>query len=300
MPAFKIPEMEPDEFTLWQSMLEKRTGLWLPETRKAFLLTSLDRHMREKGIEKYQDFYQMLDDGLISGLDWATLVDSLTVHETCFYRDNESLKLVASYCRNKILRTIENTPDIQQHIQLWSVGCSTGEETYTLALEMAKLNLSIKESTGKLIYFGVTGIDVSYPSLAVAREGIYSDKCVEFMPKTSFNNYFEQLADGHIQIKNSIRKRTCFMQSNILELDTESNQLFDVIYCQNVMIYFKQDRKQTIINDFEKRLKPGGLLILGHGEITSSSNSNLMRVNNKHCLAFIKSDQDTTKLSEMA
>jgi len=300
MSAFKIPEMGFGEFSLWQSMLEKRTGLWLPETRKAFLVTSLHRHMREKKIDNYQDFYQILDKGLVSSLDWARLVDSLTVHETCFYRDKDSLNLVTSYCRNKALQEFDLNPNNSQHFQLWSVGCSTGEETYTLALEMEKLNTSLLQSTGKNIYYGVTGIDVSYPSLVIAREGIYSDKKLDFMPTTSLNSYFEKLADGHIQVKEEIRKRTCFIQYNILEINQQPNQYYDVIYCQNVMIYFTQERKESIVNDLAKRLKPGGILILGHGEVTSVTNPNLTRVDNKHCLAFIKSDNNITSMVELS
>ncbi len=300
MSLFKIPEMESEEFLLWQSLLEKKTGLWMPETRKTFLVTSLQSHMRDRGIKNYQDFYHLFDEGIASNLDWAKLVDSLTVHETCFYRDKDSLNLVTSFCRNKVLKAIEKEPEANQHLQLWSVGCSTGEETYSLALEMEKLNISVSESTGQSIYYGVTGIDVSYPSLAIAREGIYSDKNAMFLPKTSFNPYFEHLPDGYIQVKESVRKRTCFIQANILELEDESKQLYDVIYCQNVMIYFKQERKNAILESFEKRLNPGGILILGHGEITSFSNSNLTRVDNKHCLAFIKNEQDNTKLPELA
>jgi len=300
MSAFMIPEMEPNEFILWQSMLERKTGLWLPETRKAFLVTSLNRHMREKGIKRYKDFYQLLDSGQVSSLDWARLVDSLTVHETCFYRDLDSLNLVTSFCRNKILKGFQQKPTSVQDLQLWSVGCSTGEETYTLAMEMEKLNLSLRPDQQKLMYYGVTGIDVSYPSLAVAREGIYSNKNSDFLPSTSFNSFFDRMADNHIQVKSGIKRRTCFMQANILELEQEPKQFFDVIYCQNVMIYFRQERKATIIEDFEKRLKPGGMLILGHGEITSVANANLTRVDNKHCLAFIKSERSITKNSELA
>ncbi len=300
MSAFKIPEMGAEEFLLWRSLLEKRTGLWMPETRKAFLVTSLHRHMREKGIQNYHDFYQMLDEGLVSSLDWASLVDSLTVHETCFYRDKDSLNLVTNYCRNKALKAFERQPNESQHFQLWSVGCSTGEETYTLALEMEKLNISLRESVRKTIYYGVTGIDVSYPSLAIAREGIYSDKKLDFIPPTSFNHYFEKLADGHVQVKQKIRKRTCFLQKNILEMNLQPNQFYDVIYCQNVMIYFRQERKKSIVNDLAKRLKPGGILILGHGEVTSISNSDLTRIDNKHCLAFIKGDGDLINMAELS
>jgi type IV pilus assembly protein PilK len=300
MSAFMIPEMEPEEFLLWQSMLERRTGLWLPETRKAFLVTSLNRHMREKGIESYRAYYSLLDSGRVSNLDWAQLVDSLTVHETCFYRDLDSLNLVTSFCRNRISHGFRANPNKVQDIQLWSVGCSTGEETYTLAMEMEKLSANLTEAQKELTYYGVTGIDVSYPSLAVAREGIYSNKNSDFLPSTSFNNFFDQLADNHIKVKNEIKKRTCFMQANILELDKEPMQMFDVIYCQNVMIYFRQERKSAIIKDFEDRLKPGGILILGHGEVTNVDNENLTRVDNKHCLAFIKRENSITKNSELA
>jgi type IV pilus assembly protein PilK len=300
MSLFEIPEMESEEFLLWQSMLEKKTGLWMPATRKTFLVTSLQSHMRDRGIKNYQDFYHLFDEGRASNLDWAKLVDSLTVHETCFYRDKDSLNLMTSFCRNKVLKTFYDFPYTQQHLQIWSVGCSTGEEVYTLALEMEKLNVSVSESIGKSIYYGVTGIDVSYPSLAIAREGIYSDKNATFLPKTSLNPYFDHLPDGYIQLKESIRKRTCFMQANILELDDCSKQSFDVIYCQNVMIYFKQERKNKILESFEKHLNPGGMLILGHGEITSFSNSNLTRVDNKHCLAFIKNEKNNTKIPELA
>lgn len=300
MSAFMIPEMEPQEFILWQSMLERRTGLWLPETRKAFLVTSLNRHMREKGIKRYRDFYELLDSGQVSSLDWARLVDSLTVHETCFYRDLDSLNLVTSFCRNRISQGFRLNPTKVQDIQLWSVGCSTGEETYTLAIEMEKLSANLTTNQKDLMYYGVTGIDVSYPSLAVAREGIYSNKNSDFLPSTSFNNFFDQLVDNHIRVKDDIRKRTCFMQANILELDKEPKQLFDVIYCQSVMIYFRQERKAAIIKDFEERLKPGGILMLGHGEVTSVDNENLTRVDNKHCLAFIKREHNITKNSELA
>lgn len=300
MSAFMIPEMEASEFVLWQSMLERKTGVWLPDTRKAFLLTSLNRHMREKGIKCYKDYYQMLESDQVSNLDWARLVDSITVHETCFYRDLDSVNLVTSFCRNRTLKGFRRNPRGVQDIQLWSVGCSTGEETYTLAMEMEKLNVSLSPTQQDLMYYGVTGIDVSYPSLAVAREGIYSNKNSDFLPSTSFNSYFDKLADNHIQVKSSVRQRTCFMQANILELNQEPKQFFDVIYCQNVMIYFRQERKATIIKDFEKRLKPGGILILGHGEITKVESSNLTRVDNKHCLAFIKSEDGINRNSELA
>ena len=291
MAAYEMPDMPSDEFALWQTLLEKRTGLWLPESRKVFLIAALTRHLKEKGLNNFSELYSKLDAGAISVLDWATLVDSLTVHETCYYRDAASLSLFANYCRNKVLDGLQKTPQRPQHIQVWSVGCSTGEEAYTLAIELDKVNVGLKESNNKEMYYGITAIDISYPSLAVAREGIYAGRQLDFVPATAKNLYFEKLADDYFQIKPHIRQRTCFIQGNVLELGKKNKQEFDVIYCQNVLIYFRKERKQEVIRQLTKRLKPGGLLVLGHGETTEVDNKELTRVDNKQCLAYLRNSE---------
>ncbi len=298
MAAFNIPEMESDEFALWQTLLEKRTGLWLPESRKAFLVAILYRHMKEQGISGYSELYYELSTDVIPINDWAKLVDSLTVHETCFYRDDASLKAVTNYCRNKALNEFQRHPECSQNINIWSVGCSTGEEVYTLAIEMDKLNIGLKEACGKMVYFGVGGIDISYPSLAVAREAIYAAKQLDFVSQATKNFYFDKLADDHYQISEQIKQRTCFIQGNVLDLGTDVKQKYDVIYCQNVLIYFRQERKQQLIEQLTKRLVPGGLLVLGHGEVIGLDNQGLTRVNNKHCLAYMRNDSQMTKMTE--
>jgi len=288
MVALITPEMESKEFALWQALLERQTGLWLPESRKAFLITALARHLKDKEFSDYDELYSKLDDGSISISDWASLVDSLTVHETCYYRDPDSLRLVANYCRNKALENFEKLNGKPQHFQLWSVGCSTGEEAYTLAIELDKLNLGLEEACGNRVYYGVTGIDISYPSLAVAREGVYAAKQLDDMPLATRNHYFNRLADGYYQIKNQIRQRTCFIQSNVLDLEVESKQQFDVIYCQNLLIYFRNDRKKQVIERLANRLKPGGILVLGHGEVLELNIDKLTRVDTKQCLAYLQ------------
>lgn len=292
MSAFNLPEMNSEEFVLWQELLEKRTGLWLPESRKAFLIAALHRHIRDRDISDYSELYSKVDAGSVSIVDWASLVDSLTVHETCYYRETNSLNVVNSYCRNRALEGFENEPNKPQHFQLWSVGCSTGEEAYTLAIEMDKLNITLQEICGKTVYFGVTGIDISYPSLAVARQGIYASRQLDFVPQVTKNSYFDKLPDDYYQIKDSIRQRTCFIQSNILELNAKLKQSYDVIYCQNVLIYFRQDRKQKVVEELASRLKPGGILMLGHGEVTRVDNKKLTRLDNKHCLAYLRNDNE--------
>jgi chemotaxis protein methyltransferase CheR/type IV pilus assembly protein PilK len=113
--------MPSEEFVLWQTLLEERTGMWLPETRKVFLTTALASHMKTKGISCYSELYSKLSANAISVLDWAALVDALTVHETCYYREDSSLRLVSNYCRNKALEGFEKAPDKPQTIDIWSL-----------------------------------------------------------------------------------------------------------------------------------------------------------------------------------
>lgn len=290
MVVFNLPDMESDEFAAWQALLEQKTGMWLPESRKVFLVAALSRHMKTQGISRFADLFDALQSGGISILDWASLVHSLTVHETSFYRDLASIRVVANYCRNRVLSGLEQNPDKPQHLQVWSVGCSTGEEVYTLAIEMDKLSQGIWEANGKKVYFGVTGIDISYPSLAVAREGIYASRQLDFAPQPIKNFYFKPLEDNYFQVKDELKQRTCFIQGNALDFDSKIEEKYDVVFCQNLLIYFKPERQRVLVEYMAKKLKRGGILVLGHGEAFGIQSPLLKRIDNKHCLAYLRSD----------
>ena len=286
MAYFDVPDMEPQEFSLWQSLLDERTGLWLPESRKIFLTAALVRYIKDKKLSGYKALYSKLKKGDLTVLDWASLVDTLTVHETCYYREKNAIQFAVDYCKSKAIDGFKQQPDEPQHIQIWSVGCSTGEEVYTLAIEMDKLSYSLEESHGKKIYFGVTGVDISYPSLNVASEGRYSSKQLDSLPDAVVRCYFDKLEDDVYQVSDNIKRRTCFIQGNVFDMGKKIKQKFDVIFCQNVLIYFRNERKQQVVKQLKERLKPGGVLILGHGEVTSIEADDLKKVDNKLCLAY--------------
>lgn len=297
MKRFSLPEMEADEFALWQALLEKKTGLWVPENRKPFLLSVLSSYLKEKEFDCYRDLYTKLGSGEISMFDWASLADALTVNETRFYRDQVSIDLLVNRCKKNAQDGFQQSPDESQHVQVWSVGCSTGEEVYTLAIELDKLSSGLKEAYGKSLYFGITGIDISYPSLALAREGVYSARKLQHLSQVTRNTYFEQLDDQLYKVGSRIRPRTCFIQGNLLDLGARFRQEFDIIFCQNVLIYFRQQRKQEVVQQLAERLKPGGMLILGHGELTDLSCQALTRVESKHCLAYFREHDKTKKVT---
>ncbi|PWK46878.1 CheR family methyltransferase [Pleionea mediterranea] len=284
----ELPDMDSEEFKRWQSLLEQRTGVWLAENRKSFLLTNLAQRMRERGFESYQSYFDSLDNGVGSALEWASLVDLLTVHETRFFRDMASMDLVRNHIQKLINKAVNQQQEGPVNAQVWSVGCSTGEEVYSLAMLASDVDTSALQKQGRNFYFGLTGVDISFPALAQAREAIYHQRKLYSVPPEMLDTYFDSLADGYYQVRNQLRHRTCFVQANVKELESSPKQLYDVIYCQNVLIYFQNERREKIVEQFISRLSPGGLLVLGPGELNNVSHPLIEKVSTKHCQAYLR------------
>lgn len=272
-----VPDMDDAQFLQWQALLERRIGVWLPPQRKLFLLSGLLMRMREVGEEDYRGYYRRLSGGLEAEYEWAQLIDCLTVHETRFFRDPESLALVETFCRARL------AANPGKSLELWSVGCASGEEAYTLALLMHQL----REAQGHFFY-GVTGIDISYPALAAAREGIYHRRKLETIPDDLRARCFVAKGDDYFQLVPEVRARVLFVQGNLVDNRVAPEHRYDVIYCQNVLIYFQPDRRQQILQILADRLAPGGLLVLAPGEMMDWQPPALERVNHPQSLAFTR------------
>lgn len=271
-------EMNSEQFLQWQALLEHRTGMQIPSQRKSFLETSLTIRMREIGCADYDRYYEKLMSGLAGEVEWATLVDRLTVQETSFFRHTHSFDLVRDFCR----RLYEKQG--RKHIELWSVGCATGEEPYSLAMVMDDL---VKDFPGKR-YYGITATDISLPALAKARDGVFSVRRLERIPEHFRKRYFEALDRGRSRIVPRLKDRVCFAQINVLGLGEAPVQNVDIVFCQNVLIYFQRWRKQDIVTKLADRLAPGGMMVLGVGEVIDWHRPDLERVQFEDTLAYVK------------
>jgi len=272
-----LPE---DKFLLWEKLLESRTGIQLAPQQKVLLQTQIAIRMRELEINSYDEYYRQVEQDNKSGLvEWEILVDRLVVKETTFFRHRPSIDYVRQYLKNKIS---QNT--IKESFDIWSVGCSTGEEPYGLAMMASDC---LKESD-QHFYFGITAIDVSLPALSIARQGVYGKRSMAFLTDDESNSYFNSYGHNQFKVLPELQKRVCFSQSNINDLATASIQKMDVVYCQNVLIYFRRWRRREILNRLVEHLKKGGLLIIGLGETTDWQHKDMQRVDNDEVQAYIK------------
>jgi len=274
------PAMDAEQFQLWQALLEERTGMTLSNERKTFLETSLSIRMRELGIEDYDTYYEHLMVGSTESraMEWSVLVDRLTVQETSFFRHPSSYALVEEF----VQRFKAEQPD-GASLDVWSVGCSTGEEAYSLAM---MINEQLNGGDRKLFY-GITATDISLPTLAKARKGEYPARRVLQVDPLLREKYFQPCGNEQtLAVTPVLRERICFARLNVLDLSNAPMNDMDLIFCQNMLIYFRRWRKRQIVNRLAERLAPGGILVLGPGEVTDWQHPDLERIHFADTLAF--------------
>ena len=173
-------------------------------------------------------------------------------------------------------------------LHAWSVGCSTGEEAYALAMVLD--DALARAGGNEKVYFGVTATDISAPALAVGRAGLYSPARFEEIPPALRARYCEPNPDGFV-INQALRRRVGFVQFNLMDIARSPLKRLDLIFCQNVLIYFARDRRVVLLEALAELLKPGGLLVLGPGEVTGFSHPLLNRIGGPQTLAFRSTDR---------
>jgi type IV pilus assembly protein PilK len=272
-----MPDMEEEQFLLWQNLLEERTGMCLAPHRKSFLQTSLGIRMRELGCSDYEDYFKKVTTGSGGAIEWTILSDRLTVQETRFFRDPDAMMFV----KNHLLKMIKTSP-LDRSFDIWSMGCSSGEEVYSLAMlaDECLSPLGLK--------YSVMGTDLSTVVLRKARQGKYPVRRLETLPVSYRERYCLATENNEHQIISRVRDRTCFTQANALNLDAFPVSGLSVIYCQNLLIYFRRWRRREILNALADRLVEGGILVTGLGEMVDWQHPNLVQVDSNELSIYVR------------
>jgi type IV pilus assembly protein PilK len=278
-----LPTLSAEQFTQWGKLLEERTGIQLVFQQKAWLESQMSNRMRELSFEDYDSYYEYVSQGLEGKLEWTRLVDRIAVKETSFFRHRESLEYVRQYLQNKI-----NNQTLNESFDIWSLGCATGEEAYSIAMvindcfELAALNP----------YYGITAMDISSSALAAGRKARYAKRRVEQVTHEEIKRYLSPCPDGSYEVVSKLRDRVCFTQANIIHARQLPNVKVDVIFCQNLLVYFRRWLRRDVLNALVNRLKPGGLLIVGLGETVDWEHPLMQRTADDQVQAYIRAEQE--------
>lgn len=275
-----LPTLSQHQFVHWGKLLEERTGIQLVFQQKAWLESQIYTRLRDLGYEGYDSYYHFVaQDSIDSKLEWAHLIDRIAVKETSFFRHRESIEYVRSYLQQKI-----NNQSLPGSFDVWSLGCATGEEAYSLAMvvndcfELAMISP----------YYGITAMDISSSALAAGRKGRYSRRRAEQVKADEVNRYLQTCTDGSYEVVNKLRDRVCFTQSNIINARQLPQVNVDVIFCQNLLVYFRRWLRRDVLNALVERLKPGGLLIVGLGEVMDWEHPEMQRTDDDQVQAYVR------------
>jgi chemotaxis protein methyltransferase CheR len=254
------PQLRSDEYRLLRDLVSERLGIWFgPDAR-----VSLERRLRERltvrGVSSFADYYQVLKYSPVAAEEWEEAADLLTTHETYFFREDYQLRAF----KNELLPMLAERGKAKRRLHVWSAGCSTGEEPYTIAILLHDSKLF--DGWDVRVY----GSDVSKKCIAAARRGVYGAASFRSTPPEEQAKWFtrvEESGEEGFGVVPQVRALCHFGQMNLL--DDERTHLVgrcDVIFCRNVVIYFDAPARKRVIDMFYERLVPGGVLLLGHAE----------------------------------
>jgi chemotaxis protein methyltransferase CheR len=213
--------------------------------------------MQQLGLENEDDYVERLR-GTTTRLvetELRNLLNLVTVTETCFFRDASQFRLL----RESIIPTLIAE---RRHVRIWSAGCSSGEEAYSVAITLADMGLFTSSAD---LTFQIMGSDLNSQALESARRGIYSARAVRNVEGRILDHYFTR--DGsEFALRDEIKQRVRFEFGNLNQTPMPSTGAQDVVFCKNVAIYFSNDLTRKLMRGLHDTIAPGGYLLLGHAE----------------------------------
>ena len=247
--------LEPDEFRLLKEVFNRHCGLSFGLDARAILERKLRDRLALLGFSSFGEYCQYLRSERGKGeLDEA--VDLVTVNETYFFREDYQLRCFAS----EVLPALAREIGPRGRLSMWSAGCSTGEEVYSIAVAVKESGLFNQAE------IRIFGSDISRRCVAAARRGVYGSSAFRNTPPELRRRYFSERPDG-VHVHEELRALCNFGQLNLVNPERAAVVgRVHVIFCRNVLIYFDNASRRRVIEMFYERLLPGGFLLLGHSE----------------------------------
>ena len=246
-----------EQFDKLSSYITSRYGIKLPAVKKVMLQTRLRKRLTFLGLD---DYGQYLDYLFKNEKENEFLIIEVSTNKTDMFRENEHFKFIANEYLPEYIK--ENLVD--RKLKIWSAGCSSGEEVYTLAITIEEF---IREN--KAFSYSIFGTDISTKVIKKANNGIYKEVIIADIPFDIKKRYYlksKDKKDPRVRVKPSIRSKVEFAPLNLMDKEYQTPEIYDIIFCRNVLIYFEKDLQEIVISRLLKRLRKGGLLFIGHSE----------------------------------
>jgi chemotaxis protein methyltransferase CheR len=275
-----------------RELIYQATGIFHPENKLALLSDRCKRRMKELNAKTFGEYLHCLTFKPNRQAELVALLNEITIGETCFFRNQSQLQAL---CNVVIPRIVQAKARLAvRRMRIWSAGCSTGEEPYTLAmLPLEQSRRSLKDWIVEIL-----ATDLNERSLAHARNAVYDTRSTRNLSAEYREQYFTGSA-GQLQVQQVVRKSVDFKRLNLSD-DTRMNSVgrMDIIFCCNVLIYFDLASKRRVIQHFYNSLLPHGYLFLGPSESLYSVTDNFQLVHLPGATAYMKGERSQSGKKE--
>jgi chemotaxis protein methyltransferase CheR len=253
-------EMTSSQFDAIRSFLHQSCGIKLTDGKESLVKSRLMKRIRALGMVSFDDYMSHLKKDT-ANQERVALIDVLTTNKTSFFRESDHF----AFLREKILPHL--LPE-KREIKIWSAGCSTGEEPYSIAMELLEAIPAIP-----LCPIRILATDISMRVLQQACAGVFGPDAIRDVPPDMVWKHFTSTATGAertFQVKDEVKSLVTFAPLNLMG-NWPMKGPFDVIFCRNVMIYFDKSTQQWLVERFWQLIRPGGYLLVGHSESLAGS-----------------------------
>ena len=254
------PYLSQEEFELFRHLIKKHVGISFSRTKMATLQRKLAPRLSHLGLESYHTYYHYLLHDKEGGWELRQLINTITVDQTAFFRHTKQFELLA----NIVLPQIATQKKTTKKLRIWSAGCATGEEAYSIAMVV---NETFKGTGNWDIKILATDIDTE--DLKFAYKGLYPTDSVQQVPSEYLKRYFKKGVGrdaGSYLVRKALRNNILFRRLNFMRSRFPFKSPVDIIFCRNVMIYFDAEVKKKLIDSFFHILERDGFLCLGASE----------------------------------
>ena len=235
------------EFINLTQLVYSISGINLHEGKLELLKSKITKRMRatNKSFKEYLDFLYSNEKEVIE------FIDTVTTNHSFFFRENKSIEYIVNHF------SLDSQKD-QKQFKIWCAACSTGDEPYSVAVQLKNLELS----------FSILATDISHSVLDIAARGIYKNDKIQKVPLPLVHRFFQKGSGkfaGHVKIKEEIRRHIVFEKFNLI-VDPPPQMKFDAVLCRNVMIYFDMETSRRVIHKLYESILPNGFFAIGNAE----------------------------------
>jgi len=263
-----------DVFRLLRDFVHDYCGIYFDDNSKFLLERRLSRRLEQLRLRNFEEYYHFLRYDRKREEELAILVDNLTTNETYFFRERPQLRTFSE----EILLELRQTSADRKTLRIWSAGCSTGEEPYTIAILLLESGDWWRDWQIEIL-----GTDINQRVLHAARRGVYKKSAHRATSPEMLKKYFIE-ENGDYRIIDTVKELVSFSSMNLLDpFKISLVSSMDIIFCRNVIIYFDKEAKKKVIAAFWQKLRSGGYLLLGHSE-------SLVHISNAFELRTLKND----------